>query len=189
MTHHHPPSVVVVSGNPRLGSRTLDAATAVGRRLAAELDGELLEPIDLAALKAEIFADDRPHVTRAVERLAAADVAVVATPVYKASYTGLLKAFLDLYGPAGLAGVTAVPLVVTGTATHGLAGEVHLRPVLVELGASVPTASLVVTEQQLGELDAVTEHWWQRARTPLTRAVLAELPEPVEPVELAEATR
>jgi len=67
---------------------------------------------------------------------------VVASPTYKATYTGLLELFLDGYGPAPLAGVEAVPLMVGAAPHHALAVDVHLTPLLLELGASVPAAAL-----------------------------------------------
>ncbi|CAM5784417.1 NAD(P)H-dependent oxidoreductase [Cellulomonas persica] len=144
------PTVVVVSGNPREGSRTLGAAQQVAAAVAAHVAGEVTATIDLAGIAAEILTSDHPRADAARTTLADADVAVVATPVYKASSTGLLKAFLDLYGPDGLAGVVVVPLVVSGNPAHALVGEVHLRPVLVELGAVVPTRALSVTEADPG---------------------------------------
>lgn len=170
------PSVVAVSGNPRAGSRTLAAARAAAERLAALPSGEpaaagTVEVVDLATLAGELLAPAHPSADAALARVAAADVAVIATPVYKASYTGLLKAFLDLYGPDGLAGVVAVPLVVSGSPAHALAGEVHLRPVLVELGAVVPARSLTLTEAQLADLDPALDAWLARAAAPLRRAL------------------
>ena len=82
-----------------------------------------------------------------------------ASPTYKASYTGLLKAFLDRYGSNGLAGITAVPVMTGGWPGHLLAVEVHLRPVLVELGASVPSRGLYVTEPELADLDNAVGAW------------------------------
>ncbi|WP_435738364.1 NAD(P)H-dependent oxidoreductase [Cellulosimicrobium sp. PMB13] len=168
-----PATVVVVSGNPRPGSRTLTAARALADRVAAHLDlaaPDAAATIDLANLAGEILSPEHPAADAATARLAAARVAVVATPVYKASYTGLLKAFLDLYGPGGLAGVAVVPLVVSGNPAHALAGEVHLRPVLVELGAVVPTRTLAVTENQLADLDAAIDAWLLGAGDALRRA-------------------
>ncbi|MDM7831322.1 NAD(P)H-dependent oxidoreductase [Cellulomonas edaphi] len=152
--------VIALSGNPRAGSRTTAAATAVADRLAASvLDGEAVRTIDLSALAGEIFAAEHPAADEALAALRSARLLVVATPVYKASYTGLLKAFLDLYGPNGLAGVVAVPLVVSGNPAHALAGEVHLRPLLVELGAVVPTRSITVLDSQLAQLDEALDGW------------------------------
>ncbi|MBW0254279.1 NAD(P)H-dependent oxidoreductase [Cellulomonas sp. PS-H5] len=190
------PSVVAVSGNPRAGSRTLGAARAAAERLAAltSADPAAVEVVDLATLAGEVLAPAHPAADAALARVAAADVAVVATPVYKASYTGLLKAFLDLYGPDGLAGVVAVPLVVSGNPAHALAGEVHLRPVLVELGAVVPARTLTLTEAQLADLDPALDAWLARAAAPLRRALgLAPAAEPAASAEpaaaLAGATR
>jgi FMN reductase len=167
------PTVVVVSGNPRPGSRTLGAAEAAARAVAAHLGIDDVATIDLATFAAEILTPEHPAADAAKERLAGATVAVIATPVYKAAYTGLLKAFLDLYGNDGLAGVVAVPLVVSGNPAHALAGEVHLRPVLVELGAVVPARSLTVSEAQLADLDGVIGTWLERAGEPLRRATSA----------------
>ncbi|HWJ86027.1 MAG TPA: NAD(P)H-dependent oxidoreductase [Cellulomonas sp.] len=146
--------VIALVGNPRPGSRTAAAATHVAGRLAADV-----RTIDLAELAGEIFAPAHPAVDEALAAVAAARTIVVATPVYKASYTGLLKSFLDLYGPNGLAGVRAVPLVVSGNPAHALAGEVHLRPLLVELGAVVPTRTLSVLDSQLADLDEAVDRW------------------------------
>jgi FMN reductase len=73
---------------------------------------------------------------------------VVASPTYKATYTGLLKAFLDRFPHQGLGGVTAVPLMLGGSPAHTLAIEHGLRPLLVELGASVPTGGLYVLDSE-----------------------------------------
>src|SRR5690606_149402 len=110
MTHQNTgPTVLAVSGNPRPGSRTLTAAETLARRVAALVGAPDVETIDLASLAGEILGPEHAAADAARERLASATVAVVATPVYKASYTGLLKAFLDLYGPDGLAGVVVGP--------------------------------------------------------------------------------
>lgn len=168
--HGQTPTVVIVSGNPRAGSRTLAAASAVAERLSDHLGGATVETIDLAEIAPEILTTDHPRADAALSTLASATVAIVATPVYKASYTGLLKSFLDLYGPRGLAGVVAVPLVVSGNPGHSFAGEVHLRPLLVELGASVPTRALALLESQLAEPAAAIDAWLEHGGDALRRA-------------------
>ncbi|RKN04649.1 NADPH-dependent oxidoreductase [Streptomyces radicis] len=163
--------MVALSGNPRPGSRTSALAEEVADALAREaLPGAAVTTVDLAEFAPEILAPEHPAADAALATLAAARIAVVATPVYKASYTGLLKAFLDLYPANGLLGVVAVPLVVSGGPAHALAGEVHLRPLLVELGATVPTRSLVVTEATLAEPAPVVADWLATAGPALARA-------------------
>ena len=57
---------------------------------------------------------------------------------------------------------------------HALAVEVHLRPVLVEIGATLPTRGLYVTEAQLAELEDVIGNWLVEAAPRLRRALGAD---------------
>jgi FMN reductase len=84
---------------------------------------------------------------------------VVASPTYKATYSGLLKAFLDSFAGGSLAGTTAVPVLLRGAANHTLAIDVHFTPLLVELGASVPARGLFVLESAVDGFDAFAEDW------------------------------
>jgi FMN reductase len=171
----HPDArVVVLSGNPRQGSRTTAAAVRIGETIARHLGSQRpVGTVELAEFAAEILAPVHPTADEALRTVADATVLVVATPVHKASYTGLLKAFLDLYGPGGLAGVVAVPVVVSGNPAHALVGEVHLRPLLVELGAVLPTRALTLVEQQLAEPEPHVDRWWSAGGAALTAQVAA----------------
>jgi FMN reductase len=164
--------ISVVTGNPKPQSRTHSVALAVADALA---EGLTPQPsrlvIDLAEHAASLFDWSDPTLISLGEEVAASDVAIFASPTYKASYTGMLKAFLDRYGSNGLAGVVAVPVMTGGWPGHLLAVEVHLRPVLVELGATVPARGLYVTEPELGELDAVVAKWAAAATPLITRAL------------------
>ena len=128
--------------------------------------------IDLAGMRRACSTRRTAELSRLTAEVAAADIAIFASPTYKASYTGMLKAFLDRYGGNGLAGTMAVPVMTGGWAGHALAVEVHLRPVLVELGATVPARGLYVTEPEFGELDAAVARW-AAAAIPLIRGALA----------------
>jgi FMN reductase len=156
-------TLTTLSGNPRRGSRTLAVAEAAASRIAGLVDGPASvddRVIELADVAGQLFASEHPEADAALARVAGSDVLVVATPVYKASYTGLLKSFLDLYGANGLRGVVALPVVVSGNPAHLLATDIHLRSLLVELGASVPTRGLGVVESQLGTIDDVLDAWF-----------------------------
>jgi FMN reductase len=152
--------IAVVTGNPKPNSRTHGVALAVADALAKELpDADNRLVIDLAEHAPRLFDWTDPELTRLTAEVAAADIAIFASPTYKAAYTGLLKAFLDRYGSNGLAGVTAVAVMTGGWPGHLLAVEVHLRPVLIELGATVPARGLYVTEPELADLDAAVAKW------------------------------
>jgi FMN reductase len=127
--------------------------------------------VDLAGHAPRLFDSSAAELSQLTAEVAAADVAIFASPTYKAAYTGMLKAFLDRYGSNGLAGVLAVPVMTGGWAGHSLAVEVHLRPVLVELGATVPARGLYVTEPELTDLDTAIAGWVATAG-PLIRGVL-----------------
>ena len=161
--------IAVVVGNPRAGSRTRTVAVAVARRLQGGSPDPLI--IDLADHAAELFRADSPSVDELLRSVADSDVVVVASPTYKATYTGLLKAFLDRYPNDGLAGTVCIPVMTGAAPVHALAPEVHLRPLLVELGASTPTRGLFVTEQQFDDLDAVIGAWAAAARPRLDAAL------------------
>jgi FMN reductase len=189
--------IAVVTGNPKPASRTHGVALAVADVLAAELappaapaDAQAssagaaqvpapLAPsaesahlvVDLAEHAPSLFDWSAAELSRLTAEVAAAEVAVFASPTYKAAYTGMLKAFLDRYGSNGLADTVAVPVMTGGWPGHLLAVEVHLRPVLVELGATVPARGLYVTEPEFGNLDAVIAAWAQTA-VPLIRRAL-----------------
>ncbi len=134
----------VVVGNPRTGSRTLAAA----RLLAASLVGH--EPdqiIDVATLGDSLFIWGDDRVVDAVQAAAASQLLVVASPTFKGTFSGILKMFLDhVDSDTGLAGVTAVPLMLGSRINHALAAEVHLRPLLADLGATTPAPSLFLAD-------------------------------------------
>ena len=160
--------IAVVTGNPKPSSRTHSVALAVADVLANETGGTDRLVIDLAEHAPRLFDWSDPELTRLTAEVAAADIAIFASPTYKAAYTGLLKAFLDRYQNNGLAGVTAVPVMTGGWPGHLLAVEVHLRPVLVELAATVPARGLYVTEPELADLDSAVAKW-SAAAVPLIK--------------------
>jgi FMN reductase len=161
-------SIAVVVGNPQPGSRTRLVAEEVARQLAERSGADVLPTAELSEVAGLLFRFPAPEVDALLEAVAAADVVVVASPTYKATYTGLLKAFLDRYGNGGLATVTAVPVLTVGTPVHALAVEVALRPLLVELGASVPTRGIAfpagAVEDRVRIVGEWTETEWPRIR-------------------------
>lgn len=155
--------IAVVVGNPKPESRTLDAAVHLVRELAGESD----LVVDLATLGAAVLDWADPQVTELVEQVGTADLVVVACPTYKATYTGLLKVFLDRFaGGTGLRGV-AVPLMLGAGPTHALAPELTLRPVLAEIGGTT-VRGLYVLESRHDDPAAYAD-WLDANRTAVTR--------------------
>jgi len=158
--------VAVVVGNPKPASRTRTAAEHVARELTGEPAGLV---VDLAELGGRLLDWSDAEVSALVQQVAAADLVVVASPTYKATYTGLLKLFLDRFSPShgsGLTGV-AVPLMLGGGPEHSLAPELTLRPVLSEIGAPLTTAGLYVLDSRHDDPTAY-QAWLDRVRPALT---------------------
>jgi FMN reductase len=167
--------ITTIIGNPRVASRTRLAAEAVAgslERLAREAGRDVeMHVVELAELAGELFAFPSDAADAAVALVRSSDLLVVASPTYKATYTGLLKAFFDRFGSNALAGIVAVPLMLGGAPIHTLAVDVHLHPLLLELGASCPTRGLFVLESELEQLDAVVETWRAANQSVLQRLV------------------
>lgn len=159
--------VAVVVGNPKPVSRTYEAALTLAERLGG---ADLV--IDLADHTGELFDWSSSTISELVEEVSGSDVVIVASPTYKATYTGLLKVFLDRFPHQALGGVTAIPLMLGAADVHALAVEHTLRPLLVELGASVPTRGLFVLDSE--HADPAPYDRWLTSAAPL----LPPLPTP-----------
>jgi FMN reductase len=165
-------TVLGVCGNPRPGSRTLGVVSAAVSALAGALAASDGGTLDLVELRADLFNFGAPGVSAALERVRAADVLVVGSPVFKASYTGVLKAFCDHIGGGELIGKFAVPLMVGGSLQHYLALDTHLRPLLVELGATCATPGLYVVETELDGLEEQLRDYVATIKRPFVDSVL-----------------
>ncbi|MBF6232282.1 NADPH-dependent FMN reductase [Nocardia farcinica] len=168
-------TVSVVVGNPKPASRTLTAATRLAEGLAP---GGEPRVFDLVALAPKLLTWGDEEVAAAVRAVAESDLVVFASPTFKATFTGLLKLFLEQFaGGTGLAGVLAVPLMLGGSPAHSLAPVVHLEPVLVELGATTALPGLYLSDSTFGD-DGVLEAYVERWRPVVTALTEARVPHP-----------
>src|SRR5436190_23782226 len=108
--------IVATSGSPSTSSRSAALAEHVAHNLRTR--GFELASINVRELPASELLAGRasdPAIAAAVALIERADALVVATPIYKASYTGVLKAFLDLLPQFAFAGKVVLPLATGGT--------------------------------------------------------------------------
>jgi len=133
-------NVVGISGSPaaRSKSRTLleRALVALSER------GASTTLIDLSALPADALLGRRRanEVDSALGSVSRATILVASTPVYRATYSGLLKVFFDLLPLNGLVGKTAIPIATGGSSAHQLVIDHGLRPLFASVGAlTTPT--------------------------------------------------
>jgi FMN reductase len=177
----HPASLHIVGlvGSPVSGSRTLPTTGRFGEKLTAWAASfgvpAAVRIIDLKAVAAALFDRDDAEANELAEITISADLVIASSPTYKAGYTGLLKGFLDRLPGGGLKGRVAVPLMTGGSGAHSLAPDVHLRPVLLALGASTPTRSIYLTDAEQDAPDAVLDAWLADQGDVLARALLPEV--------------
>jgi FMN reductase len=125
-------SVVGVSGSPTRPSRTTALVTEVAEAFADRLGG-VATVIELGPLLGDLGAgpfrgDLGPNAQRALAAVEAADVIVVGSPAYRATYTGLFKLFFDHVGQHALVDKPIVLTATGGSDRHALLVEHQMRP-------------------------------------------------------------
>jgi len=150
--------IAAITGNPRPESRTHSLARTLAAELALVLHGTVTD-VDLARLGPRVLDPADPDASAAVAQVLDADVLVLASPTYKATYSGLLKSFLDRFGTGSLAGKAAVPILLGGAPNHQLAVDLHFAPLLLELGAAVPVRGLFVLESDVDGFPSFAAKW------------------------------
>ena len=129
--------VLVISGSPSTPSST-DALLehAAAHLSSAGHSSSVLRARDLPAQALLAGDSEHPAVATAISRVEEADAIVIGSPVYKASYTGLLKVFVDALPMTAFAGKPVLPFLTGGTPAHVLALDYGLKPLIVTLGAT-----------------------------------------------------
>ncbi|GAB3872130.1 hypothetical protein GCM10029964_009980 [Kibdelosporangium lantanae] len=128
-------TILIVSGSPSPTSPTGVLLDHV-RALLTGHEVHTLTVRDLptvALLSGDLLDASVRHAMELVDR---ADGIVVASPVYRAAYSGLVQSFLNLLGKTALAGKVVLPVANGGTQGHLVAIEYALRPLLAARGAT-----------------------------------------------------
>jgi FMN reductase len=129
----------------RIGTKLIDV-------LASDSIAATAAVIELAPLATDIAAAlvgglPSERLRSATETLAAADVIVLSTPVYKAGLSGLFKSFVDVLDDDLVVGKVVVLAATAGSARHAMVVDDHLRPLVAFLRAiAVPTSIFAAPE-------------------------------------------
>ena len=142
-------SIIGVSGSVTRPSRTTALVQAVLDRIQARsgVAVRLIQLVDSAphlfgALTRAKLAGEAKALVQAVEQ---ADLLVIGTPVYRASYSGALKHLFDLVHHAGFVSKPVILTATGGSHLHGLVTEHQLRPLFGFLNAlTLPTTVYAV---------------------------------------------
>jgi FMN reductase len=141
--------IAALAGSPSARSRSAallrEAMLALPRAAVVYAEITIRDLPATALLHADAH---EPAVARALAQVQAADLVLVATPIYKAAYSGVLKLFLDLLPADALRGKRVLPLATGGSVAHLLAVDYALRPVLAALGAREILDTVYATDEQ-----------------------------------------
>lgn len=113
------------------------------------------------------------------------DALVVATPIYQAAYSGLLKTFLDLLPQHAFAGKPVLPLATGGSPAHVLALDYALRPVLTALGAQVSQGRFILDRH----ITASRTARWPSTTPTSSNWPVSRISRPHTPVERTPSSR
>ena len=131
--------VTAVSGSLRAPSTTTALLEAIVRRLADRIPVESqvieLSPLAVDLAVAVTGGEASAPLAGALDRVAATDLLIVGTPIYRGSYTGLFKQFFDLVGQSALTGTPVLLAAGGGNDLHSLAIDQELRPLFSFFGA------------------------------------------------------
>ena len=129
--------ILMIGGSPSRAGKS--AAILAHTQTALTAKGRTVDTISVRDLPAEALLHarlDNPDIIAAHAKVEQARGVIVATPIYKAAYSGILKTFLDLLPQNALAGKVVLPLATGGSPAHLLAIDYALKPVLGALGAT-----------------------------------------------------
>jgi FMN reductase len=135
-------SITAPSRSGALVARVLEILAGAGRA------GELIQLTDLPA-DALLGRRKDPALDRALGLATRAFILVLGTPIYRASYTGQLKAFFDLLPRDALAGSVTGLIASGAVADHALAIDHGLRPLVASLAGLSAARAVYVTDADL----------------------------------------
>jgi FMN reductase len=90
-----------------------------------------------------------PALKDAIAQIQAAEGIIISTPIYKAAYTGILKAFLDLLPQNIFAGKVILPIASASAMAHLSSIDEALNPVLSALGGHNTFKGIYLTDDQI----------------------------------------
>jgi FMN reductase len=171
----HPLRLVAVSGGMQRPSKTTALAEQLLALIANEIPCEprLVEMGRLAPqLAGAVWRSQLPDtVERELVAVEQADVLVVATPVYRGSYTGLFKHFFDFIHQDALIDKPVLLAATGGSQRHALVIDHQLRPLFSFFQARTLPLGIYATDEDFADYRLQNDALIQRAGLAVQRAL------------------
>lgn len=145
--------LTIISGSPTEQTRLNGILAEIVKQSEREnlkpeiIDIRELPPQDLIHAKF-----DSEEISKANKKVEDSTIIVILTPVYKASFTGVLKTYLDLLPQNSLEGKIVLPVAIGGTYGHLLMIDYSLKPVLSALGATHILKGVFILDSQVKKI-------------------------------------
>lgn len=142
--------VLTIAGSPSNSSRS--SSVLKFSRAVLEENGLDISHLSVKDIPPEdlVYANfESEAVKMAQSMIEQAQAVIIGTPVYKASYTGVLKALLDLMPQYALSGKTILPIATGGTITHLLSIDYAMKPLFSVLGATNILRGVFILDSQM----------------------------------------
>ncbi|WP_232411182.1 MULTISPECIES: FMN reductase [unclassified Methylophilus] len=170
-----PLKVTAVSGSYKLPSRTAALVEAITQTLGQQLPIDL-HVIELSEIGSSLVASYDPKalpvkVQKDIQAIETADLLVVATPVYRASYTGLFKHLFDLVDYEALVDVPVLLAATGGSERHALIIDHELRPLFSFFQALTLPIGVYATEADFENYQVKSEAVTARIALAVERAL------------------
>lgn len=175
MTHPPPLRVVAVSGGLQRPSKAAALVEHLSNLIAAEVhcETQLVELGQLAShLAGTVRRSELPDtVELGLSAVEQADVLVVATPVYRGSYTGLFKHFFDFVDQDALIDTPVLLAATGGSERHALMIDHQLRPLFSFFQARTLPLGVYATDRDFAGHELENKDLILRAKLAVERAL------------------
>jgi FMN reductase len=166
--------IVGVSGSLSVPSRTTSLIRAVADEFAVPLRAEV-EVIELGSLVTDLAASSRSALgapaQAALAAVESADVLVVGSPAYRATYTGIFKHFFDFVGQYSLVDKPIVLTATGGSDRHALLVEHQMRPLFGFFQALTLPLGIFATETDFDNYVITSEELQERIQLSVRRTI------------------
>jgi FMN reductase len=178
------PTIVFIVGSPRYPSRTSTLAEAIAKSVAPKLHVKT-DFIHIKSIWSSLcYATERKELDAIgesiIKRIERADALVIASPIYMASYSGMLKHVMDLVDQYALRGKPALLCATSGGESMRLVIEHQLLPLMMFFRCQIVPTTIFATERHFNGFNLDDEAIYKRidlATDELARLMyLKELP-------------
>lgn len=182
--------IIIISGSPNATSRLNGMIDYVRREM--EIQGYSTKTITVVTLPADDLIQSRfgsPAIIEANKIVEEASAVIIASPVYKASYTCVLKTYLDMLPQKALESKLVLPLFIGGTLAHMLSIEYSLKPVLASMGARHFIRGVYATDNQINRMQDGSNETKFELNDELRDRLQASVHELIEELQLRTAAQ